>query len=377
VALGTPYREHWHFRGFLPGFVPATLVTGFGSPTGMCIYESDVFGEKFANAPLHTDCGPRECRAYQHRPQGFGMTATSEVFLSNEGDNYFRPDDICAAPDGSLYVSDWYDGGVGGHGYNNPSQGRIFRLTPKGQQLKRHEKPGPYANVPDAIEGLKSPNLATQYLARERLLTEGEASVPALLKLLDDAEPNYRARAVWLLDRIGGDSRQHVVAQLKNMDPAMRALAVRILRRHGEAYGEAILSLASDSSPEVRREVLLSIRMLPGDLPLEVLAKMAATYDGSDRYQLEAINIAAGDRKAALLAALDKQGLLEAKQFPLVQVLAPERAAALLLAQLQNRSLEDGAAREALDEAARLPSEDAGWGLLELSLQSDRNTELR
>ena len=46
------------------------------------------------------------------------MAATSEVFLSNEGDNYFRPDDICAAPDGRLYVSDWYDGGVGGHGYN-------------------------------------------------------------------------------------------------------------------------------------------------------------------------------------------------------------------------------------------------------------------
>jgi putative membrane-bound dehydrogenase-like protein len=377
VAPGTPYREHWHFRGFLPGFVPATLVTGFGSPTGMCIYESDVFGEKFANAPLHTDCGPRECRAYQHRPQGFGMTATSEVFLSNEGDNYFRPDDICAAPDGSLYVSDWYDGGVGGHGYNNPSQGRIFRLTPKDKQLQRHEKPGPYANVADAVEGLKSPNLATQFLARERLLADGAASVPALVALLDDAEPNYRARAVWLLDRIGGDARQHVVAQLKNMDPAMRALAVRILRQHGEEYGEAILSLASDPAAEVRREALLTIRTLPGDLPLEVLAKMAATYDGSDRYQLEAINIAAGDRKAALLAALDKQGPLEANQFPLVQVLAPERAAALLLAQLRDKSLSNDGARQVLDEAARLSSEDAGWGLLDLAAQSDRSAELR
>src|SRR5688572_3272399 len=42
---GTPFREHWHFRGFQPGFVPATLVTGFGSPCGMCFYEGSAFGE--------------------------------------------------------------------------------------------------------------------------------------------------------------------------------------------------------------------------------------------------------------------------------------------------------------------------------------------
>ena len=42
----------------------------------------------------------------------------------------------------------------------------------------------PYDNIPDAIEGLKSPNLATQFLARERLLAEGQKSVPALKALL-------------------------------------------------------------------------------------------------------------------------------------------------------------------------------------------------
>ena len=32
LSPDTPFREHWHFRGHVPGFVPATLVTGFGSP---------------------------------------------------------------------------------------------------------------------------------------------------------------------------------------------------------------------------------------------------------------------------------------------------------------------------------------------------------
>ena len=136
----TPFGEHWHFRGHIPGYVPATLVTGFGSPCGICFYEGDAFGPNYKNAPLHTDAGPREVRRLSRiEPAGFGMKATSEVFLSSEGDNYFRPDDICAAPDGSLYVSDWYDGGVGGHAYNNPDQGRIFLLRPKGKQWLARE----------------------------------------------------------------------------------------------------------------------------------------------------------------------------------------------------------------------------------------------
>ncbi|HVW37014.1 MAG TPA: PVC-type heme-binding CxxCH protein, partial [Pirellulales bacterium] len=47
VPPGTPFGEHWHFRGHIPGFVPATLVTGFGSPCGICYYEGDAFGAEF------------------------------------------------------------------------------------------------------------------------------------------------------------------------------------------------------------------------------------------------------------------------------------------------------------------------------------------
>src|SRR3954454_3946528 len=125
------------------------------------------------------------------------MKASSEVFLANQGDDYFRPDDICAGPDGRLYVSDWYDGGVGGHGYNNPDQGRIFLLTPAGQKPIRNDKPGPYANLTDAVAGLKSPNLATQFLARQRILAEWQAGLPELKFLLPDSQGNYRARALW------------------------------------------------------------------------------------------------------------------------------------------------------------------------------------
>jgi putative membrane-bound dehydrogenase-like protein len=366
LAPDAPYREHWHFRGFMPGYVPATLVTGFGSPTGICFYEGDAFGEKYKNAPLHTDAGPRQCRVYRHEPDGFGMRATSEVFLTNQGDNYFRPDDICAAPDGRLYVSDWYDGGVGGHAYNNPDQGRIFQLVPAGKKLARRDKPGPYSTIADAIEGLKSPNLATQFLARERLLAAEPESAVALKGLLADSEPNVRARSLWLLDRLGGAARSAVVEHLKHSDPAFRALAVRILRRHGAEYSDAILRASGDSSAEVRREVLLALRALEGPQVEDALARIAAGYDGRDRYQLEAINIAAGNRKEKLLARLEERGPLSVEQFPLLQVLSPQRASESLMARLAGGPLDDKAAKLILDHVVDIPDVGAGWQLLRL-----------
>lgn len=377
LSPNTPFREHWHFRGFMPGYVPATLVTGFGSPTGICLYEGDAFGPKYKNAPLHTDAGPRVCRVYRHEPDGFGMRATSEDFLTNDGDNYFRPDDICAAPDGSLYVSDWYDGGVGGHGYNNPDQGRIFRLTPVGKKLSRIEKPGPYATVADALQALKSCNLATQFLARERLLAEGEKSVAALRALLDDPEPNARARALWLLDRLGGKSRDSVLRQLDNTDPIFRSLAVRILRRHRGEYADVILAAPRDKSPLVRREVLLALTSMEGEQADAALARLADEYDGHDRYLLEVINLAAEGRRDALLARLEAKRPLGPERFQLLQILNPERAAEQLIAELAATPTDTKNAALVIDRAANLPGLAAGWSVLKLAENPNTPIELR
>ncbi len=377
VPAGTPYGEHWHFRGEIPGYVPGTLVTGFGAPCGMCFYEGDAFGAKYKNSPLHADAGPAELRMYPHKQYGAGYQASSEVFMSC-GDRYFRPDDICAAPDGSLYVSDWYDGGVGGHGYNDPDRGRIFRLTPKGKKLARQEKPGPYDNITDAIAGLKSPNLATQYLARERLLAEAEASIPALKTLLDDAEPNFRARALWVLDRIGGNARKLVVNQLKDNAPQWRALAVRILRRHGADYADDILPLANDESLEVVREVLLAIRNIPGVTATAAIVDIAARYDGSDRYLLEAINIAAGDaaRKALVYDQIVKRGKISPQTFALLQLLNPVEAAKLLNDRLASGS-DPAAVKTLLATAGTAASYEAGKGLVKLLANEKASPELR
>ena len=374
---GTPFGEHWHFRGHIPGFVPGTLVTGFGSPCGICYYEGDAFGADYKNAPLHTDAGPREVRVYRHENSGYGMKGASRVFVSTKADNYFRPDDICAAPDGSLYISDWYDGGVGGHAYSDLKRGRIFALRPSGKKLRRVGKPGPYHSVADAIEGLKNPNLATQYLARERLLAGGQESIDALTLLLNNAEPNFRARALWVLDRIGGEARQSVVEQLKSGDAAMRALAVRILRRRGGEHADAILWMTGDASPEVRREVLLALPNIEGPNADKVLVELASTYDGGDRYQLEAINIAAGERKPQLYAALAAAGKVSLDKLPLLQVLDPKKAADFASQSLAASNLDEAARANVLRLLGGSASPEAGSAVLKLVADDKAARDLR
>ena len=368
VPRDTPFGEHWHFRGHVPGYVPATLVTGFGSPCGICFYEGDAFGPHFKNAPLHTDAGPREVRLYRHENVGAGMRATNEVILSSRDDKYFRPDDICAAPDGSLYVSDWYDGGVGGHAYNNPEQGRIFVLRPRDKQLVRVGKPGPFASVEDAIEGLKSPNLATQFLARERLLSAGQESAAALAALLDAEDANHRARALWVLDRLGGDARQKVVAELQSPSGRARALAVRILRRHGEEYRPALLALTDDSDAEVRREVLLAMAGWQGADVEAALLKQAFAYDGRDRYLLEAIHVAAGERRGQLAKALANAGRIRFDNIDLVQALDADAAAKFVIQKLGDKDVGSASRARLLDRLSTIPSLAAAEAVLSAAL---------
>jgi len=377
VPEGVPYRDTWHFRGFQPGFVPGTLVTGFGSPCGICFYEGDAFGAVLKNMPLHCDAGPREVRKYPHMPKGYGMAATSEVIVSTDGDPYFRPDDICAGPSGELYVSDWYDGGVGGHAYNDPDRGRIFMLRPQDKPLARIGKPGPYTTLDDAIEALASPNLATQYLARERILADGQSSVAALTRLLTSEDANLRARALWLLDRIGGEARRLVVRHLRHTDEQLRALAVRILRRHGDAYAEEILPLVDDASPIVRREVALLIPKLDEARAQRAWLRLAKRFDGTDRYELEVLNVAADGRKEGLFELWNQGDAIRPEQLALAQLLAPEATTARLVRSLENADLSDAQRAALFNQLALSPSSAAGAAVLQIAVDERADEAMR
>ena len=80
---------------------------------------------------IHCDAGTNVVRAYPTKKNGAGYDAIIENILKGEKDQWFRPADVCVAPDGSLIVADWYDPGVGGHAAGDQTKGRIYRVAPQ------------------------------------------------------------------------------------------------------------------------------------------------------------------------------------------------------------------------------------------------------
>jgi len=67
-----------------------------------------------------------------------------------------------------VFVADWYDTGVGGHAFGDPTTGRISRVAPQGN--KPRSVKAYFAIIKGLIAALKSPNLATVDAARRAIL---------------------------------------------------------------------------------------------------------------------------------------------------------------------------------------------------------------
>lgn len=279
-----PYR-HWHLND--PGVVPNLLQTGSGSPTGMVVYEGTLLPPLFRNQMIHGEPGHNVVRAYPAKKNGAGYTATIENILESGADQWFRPADVCIAPDGSLFVADWYDPGVGGHQVADLDRGRVFRVAPAGSSYKI--KPPVINDAASAIEALKSPNGSTRYLAWTKLHNMGGTAEKELQSLYSSNNPRYRARALWLLSKLPNGAG-YIKTALRDKDEDIRITAIRAARESGVSYGNM---LVTDTSAAVRRQLLLAMYHSREADMAGNWALLAAQYDGKDRWYLEALGIAA------------------------------------------------------------------------------------
>ncbi|MEM6632612.1 MAG: PVC-type heme-binding CxxCH protein [Bacteroidota bacterium] len=288
--------RHWHQND--PGVVPNLLQTGAGSPTGMVIYEGNLLPERFWNEMIHTDAGPRIVRAYPVKNQGAGYRATQDTLMYGLGDLWFRPADLCIAPDGSLIVADWYDPGVGGHKVGDLKQGRLYRIASAKQPYTIPQQN--YTTPRGAVEALKSPNMSTRFKAWKALENMGIKAEPALKEMWTDPNPRFQARALWLLARLEGKTSAYIQEGLHSKTPELRITALRIAKQLDQQQVLAYCQqLADDSSIQVKREVALALRFEDSPAGAKLWSQLASAYQPGDRWFLEALGIGA-DRHADL-----------------------------------------------------------------------------
>jgi putative membrane-bound dehydrogenase-like protein len=313
--------RHWYQND--PGSVPNLLQTFAGSPTGIIVYEGSLLPKPFQGNMIHCDAGPNVVRSYPVQKKGAGYSAEIVNILKNEKDQWFRPADVCTAPDGSLIVADWYDPGVGGHAAGDQVRGRIYRVAPTGSKYTIPKQF--YSTVAGAITALQNPNLSVRYLAFTALQKMGVASIPELEKLWrSSGDPRMRARALWVLLKMpSGNISQYITEAIKDYNADLRITGLRVAGQFfknfmeitkkyvnasdlatsstgyqieaeiNKSFIEIIKQLVNDADPQVRRECAIALHHNKSPEAAELWATLAMQHDGKDRWYLEALGIGA------------------------------------------------------------------------------------
>lgn len=307
-------RRHWHQND--PGVVPNLLQTGAGSPTGIFVYEGELLPEIFHDQVIHCDAGPNVVRAYPVKADGAGYSAVMVDLLKARTDKWFRPSDVCTAPDDSLFVADWYDPGVGGHGMRDIERGRIFRIIPKGNEsAKKYTVAEPdYRTADGALEALTSANMSTRFEGWSAYRVTG--AMPPVHEnwtIKDLARVCYRINAA---DPLGFDefnvmiegaaSELNLTEEERDSLNIVMLRAMRSSRNQGETL-KAVEALSGSTNPQVLRECALSLRHYDTELANQLWARLALAYDGQDRWYLEALGIGADPIWDNRLAALGER----------------------------------------------------------------------
>ncbi|MBI3850204.1 MAG: c-type cytochrome [Verrucomicrobia bacterium] len=222
------------WNGELPGTLPMIAGTG-EAPSGILDCAHARLPADYHDALLVTSWGDHRLELFRTTPFGASLRADREALV--EGDEWFRPVAIAAAPDGSIYFTDWVD-----RNYSVHQKGRIWRLTTKADiKTKPSEKSKDVHNAD-----------------RERMnrLLRADAKFSELIRALADRDPFIRSAAISTLAQ--PVHREMLLRELDSRNPQTRLGALLALRQ--AKYRDAILLLdkyLADPDQQIRLMALI------------------------------------------------------------------------------------------------------------------------
>ncbi|HEV8606990.1 MAG TPA: PVC-type heme-binding CxxCH protein [Tepidisphaeraceae bacterium] len=287
-GLLPPATDHLHWVGpswdKSKGGAPQQLAVGGGhAHCGLLIYQGDSFPDSYRNTLFMVNVHGARINNDLPQRKGSGFTAHHGADFLTTTDNFFRGLHPKLAPDGSIYLSDWYDTGEC-HTLNpQRGNGRIYKISYK---TPNSSKPPPDFSKLSSKDLVASQLDTNEWSARHarRLLQERRSDKDVHASLLEilNGQRNLvlRLRALWSLHVTDGPIDP---ALLDDENEYMRAWAIQLLMERGQLKPDKLLKMAEkDPSPLVRL----------------YLASAAQRLDPADRWAL-AERLAMHDEDAA------------------------------------------------------------------------------
>jgi HEAT repeat protein len=224
--------------------LPDIGVTGQAAPTGMVFYDHHMFPARFHGNLFACDWQQGRILAVTVERKGAGYQAKPQVFAEGKPMNVT---DIEVGPDGWLYFV------TGGRG----TPGGLYRIVWDGLV------PEAYKNETEGIgAAVRQPQLQSAWARQQvaaRMKQFSDDWEPQLIGAAVDKQqpPEYRVRALDLMQLFGPPPRPHMLAELsRDKSPELRAKTATLLGIYSDdSSHDRLVEMLDDEDPLVRRKV--------------------------------------------------------------------------------------------------------------------------
>jgi putative heme-binding domain-containing protein len=261
---------------------------------GVVFYDASQFPKEYANTLFPGN--PVTARVNHDRLQetGSGFRAVEQPDFLRCDDPWFRPVDLKLAPDGTLYIADFYNRIIAhyevplDHSGRDRARGRIWRVVYEGAP------PKPMADLSKAttaelVHLLKDGNVVVRSMATNRLVESHAQEAPELLKnVLDPC-------GLWVLDRLGALDHDLVTRLAGDKDARVRTHLLKALAER-KTWGAVEQSLAremlGDEIPMARRAAAEALGLHPDPANLKPLLDAWKETPAEDLHLIHTIRMA-------------------------------------------------------------------------------------
>ncbi len=333
------YFEHVAHTGHAGGHVTC----------GGIVYQGGAWPEEYENTYLGANLLSNAIYSSKLTPHGSTFTSQYRGTLLETDDIWFRPIDCLTGPDGSVYVTDWYDkraNHVIPEDTWDKTNGRIWRIVYRGAEDTTPVRKLEPIDLADKtsfglVDLLAHDNAWWRRKARKLLAERRDAEViPMLHKLIAGSDERLALEATWALYVCGGWSDPVALRLLDHPSADVRTWTVRLVGDDARPLPDKLrakfVALAeSDPSPSVRSQLACTAKRLPAADGLAIVAALMKRSEDAGDTHLPLLLWWAIEPKATsdpqpVLALFEKP---ETWQLPIVRDVLVERVTRRYLAE--------------------------------------------